>query len=183
MLKKVIRFLKRNIHISIMPVLGAAWGLSISVILSGQLSAMTVAIIQSVWALLAVVSLFGMFVYYYKSLDYRNTLNDAIQVIEQISGYRQELVDKVAIYSKMAHSGVSAPIANTVASFVQSLEDDSTVFLIRVSHDEGAWYLHMAGQPVHINQVLFIMDMMKHKVSNIASDKGFIFKKRDGVVN
>jgi hypothetical protein len=145
-------------------------------------SVFDVIVLQVAW-LTALSICFFAAVYYYRVKAYKNTLDDAIDIIEQITGYREELADKVAMYSKMKSAGVTAPVTNAIISLAQELKNSDSIFLIRIAHDEDAWYIRMAGKPVHLNQALFVMDLIKERVKNTASETGFIFKKRDGVIN
>jgi len=180
---RIFRFLREHAFVFVMPILGIAGGTSVVLVLSGALSAEAATVIQLAWILIAMLAVVGMFWHWHRSTGYRDTLDDAMRIVEQVSEYRHELLEKIAIYSKMANNGVPAPVANAIVSFAQNIKDTSTLFMIRLSHDEGAWYLHVAGQPVHLDQALFVMDMAKYKIRSMASDKGFIFKKREGVIN
>jgi hypothetical protein len=182
MLSKIFRFLRKNIHFTILPLVGAVWGGSVGLALTGKLDAINIIVSQIAWAV-AGLSTIAMVIYYNKARSCQETLDDAITIIEHITGYREDLIDEIAIYSKMVHTGVPAPVTNAIVSLAQELKDSDTVFLIRVSHDEGAWYIRVAGKPIHLKQALFIMDLIKDRIRNSASKKGFIFKKENGIVN
>ena len=179
---RIFRFIGRNLPFFVVPLIGAGWGASVGWAVTGQLSAFEIILFQLAW-IVATVSTVATSIYYRRAAAYQETLDDAISIIEQITGYREELIEEVAIYSKMAHSGVPASITNAIISLAQELKDSDTVVLVRVSHEEGAWYIRVAGQPVHLAQMLHIMDLIKERMRNSASEKGFIFKKEEGIVN
>jgi len=159
-MNRIFNFLKRNVWYIVWPLVGGVWGASVAYSIIGGLSGLAILLMQVSW-LVAAIAVVGLaiqlktedarirFIENKISGVYQDLFDQANSILEQASGYNEQILEEVAIYSKMKQSGVFAPVANAIIALAQEADAYDTMFLIRLSHREGTWYLKMAGRQAH----------------------------------
>ena len=193
-MKKIFDFLKRNVWLIVGPTIGATWGSSLAHTITGGLSLPTIILLQTAW-LVAIISIIGLVVQIKTEREriqyietkisgaYQSLFDSAKAILDQATGYDEEMSEKITVYSKMKNDGVISVAANAIMSFAAEVSPADTVFLIRVSHSEGLWYFKMAGRQIHFEQASAVLEQAVKYMDTSSELNGIVLKKKDGIVN
>ena len=103
--------------------------------------------------------------------------------VEYFSGYREEMLENVSVYSQMASCGVEAPVANSIVSFAQEIGPDHTIILVGINHRDAQWSVRVAGKSIHLSQLKAIWSLVNDHLEKNAKPKGTLIIKQSSVPN
>lgn len=192
-MKRIKEFLRERWFVLTMPFIGAGLGLCVAQLL------LTVSFMWAVASFGWLAALMFSILMFRQSsvmqieilnakkevVDSHNELIEQINSsIEYFNGYDEDMLESVAIYSQMAHSGVEAPVANSIIAFSQEISPEHTILLIGVDHTNSQWSIRVAGRSIYLSQLKAIWGLVnKHLEENAKPQGTLIVKKDSSIVN
>lgn len=71
-----------------------------------------------------------------------------------------------AILSNLTENSVSASTIKSLMEFTKNINNESSIFLIKVNHSNSSWYFELTGKSIELDQALFVIEGVKNKIIN-----------------
>jgi len=111
--------------------------------------------------------------------SHKELIDKVNKSIEYFSGYDEELIDSIAIYSEMAKNGVEAPIANSIVSFADEVGPNHTTLLVGVDHVKSRYHFRVAGRAIYLTQLKAVWELVNIHLEKNAKPYGTIVIQKD----
>jgi len=84
------------------------------------------------------------------------------------------LPQQQAILSNLVKTGVYASTIKSLIEFSNKVDNNTTVFLIRMHHENAAWFVEVTGRAIELDQATHVMKEVEKKLKDFAGKNSLV---------
>lgn len=100
--------------------------------------------------------------------------NDVDTVFAQITKHSEILPQQQALLSNLVKSGVHASAIKSLLEFSNKVDNNTTVFLIRMHHENASWFVEIAGRTIELDQATYVVKSVEKKLKDFAGKNSLV---------
>jgi len=118
-------------------------------------------------------------------MDLNSVSKNYNKLLKRKMGFGQgDLFSKdIEIMSMLREGIVEEPSLKVIEEFLKEIKHSDTLFLIRIDHYNGLWWLRVCGQSITLNQALAVMELISNRIILMSDIDGSLIEKKEIILN